>query len=183
MAEGLPSAIFILGISLLAFASDKELAMRILPSLSVLVLLAFGVPAQADDAPPPPASQFAPGQVWEYNTRDGDGDSTLVVCHVETWNGQTIVHIHVRDVNLSLGGESRITAIAHLPISEAALAGSVTGQTGTVNVLPPFQAGYNLWRKENGGVFTEPLADVIAAMDGAIMPPSDMMNPDPSATE
>ncbi|HRK71501.1 MAG TPA: hypothetical protein PLA85_07920 [Micropepsaceae bacterium] len=156
--------------------------MRILPLIAAAVTVMGASPAAADVVLPPSA-QFAPGQVWEYNTRSEDSGSTLIVCHVETLNGETIVHVFVRGVTLSLGGESRETDIAHLPMSEAALAASVTAQSGTVDQLPPFQAGYNTWRAENGGVFTEPVAQVIAAMDGAIMPPPDFLNPDPGATQ
>lgn len=156
--------------------------MRILPLIAAAFVLAAATPATADVVPPPSA-QFAPGQVWNYNTRSEDSGSTLVVCHVETLNGETVVHIYVRDVTLSLGDEARETDIAHLPMSEAALAASVTEQTGTADQLPPFQASYNTWRAENGGVFTEPVASVIAGMDGALMPPADFLNPDPAATQ
>lgn len=156
--------------------------MRILPLIAMTFALACA-PKAAADVVLPPSAQFAPGQVWEYNTRPEDSGSTLVVCHVETLNGETLVHVYVRGVTLSLGDEARETDIAHLPMSEAALAASVTQQSGTVDQLPPFQAGYNIWRTENGGYFTIPVASVIANMDGALLPPDDFLNPDPGVTQ
>src|SRR5947207_3386083 len=66
-------------------------------------------------------SEFKVGQVWNYRTRPGEENSTLVVLKVETAPGwKTIVHIGVTGVKLKTAKGIQDT-VPHLPIDEAAL--------------------------------------------------------------
>ena len=114
-------------------------------------------------------SAFKVGQVWNYKTRPGEENSTLVVLKVETAPGwKTIVHIGVTGVKLKTAKGIQDT-VPHLPIDEAALKNSVTTKVRDDGKLTNFQEGYGLWREAassgKGGVFTLSVADVVATVE------------------
>ena len=112
---------------------------------------------------------FEVGQVWSYETRPGEPDSTFTVVKVETlfWHGEDTEMVHIFVEGLVIRGieGNTITSISHLPFSAEALAGSVTELLETRDSLPDFQSGYDTWRErfDSGlsGVFIIPLAEVI----------------------
>src|SRR6266513_4745920 len=65
-------------------------------------------------------SEFKVGQVWNYRTRPGEENSTLVVLKVETAPGwKTIVHVGVTGLKIKTSRGIQYT-IPHMPFDEAA---------------------------------------------------------------
>ena len=121
------------------------------------------------------AMQFAPGQVWTYNTRPGEEASRVVICSVETDPklGE-IVHIHVNGLRFknkhAPGGSS--DQIGHMPYSGEALRKSLTNLESSDNKLPAFEDGYQEWRgafdKGKAGVWTVPVSEAISGMESVL---------------
>jgi hypothetical protein len=114
-------------------------------------------------------SPFQVGQVWHYQTRPQEADSTLVVDKVETDpEGKTIVHIGVSGLQFQTPTGMQ-TTIPHMPFDETALQGSVTTKVRDDGPLTDFQEGYRIWRdaisQRQGGVFTVSVAEAIATTE------------------
>ena len=132
---------------------------------ALALCLGFALMAAACGGQP----SFEVGQVWSYETRPGEPDSTFTVVKVETlfWHGADTDMVHVFVQGLVIRGleGNTITSISHLPFMAEALAGSATELLETNADLPDFQSGYDTWRGrfDSGlsGVFTIPLAEVI----------------------
>jgi hypothetical protein len=124
-------------------------------------------------------SRFEAGQVWTYQTRQGEEDSRLTVVKVEPHDKiGTIVHIRVEGVAQknprAPGGFSRV--IHHMPFAEEAIRKSVTGLVARgVPVPASFDEGYAIWKeafeKGKAGVFTITVAESITFCEGALNKP------------
>ena len=135
--------------------------------LSALLLITASY-AQAQDEPclqthAAQDKKFHPGQVWAYNTRPGEPDSTITILKVET--GQKIGEIiHVRIDNIRLrnctgGPEPKV--LEHAPFTREAIEKSVTKLLKDDGVVPDFQHGYDQWKKACGGVYTLTVAEAV----------------------
>src|SRR5688572_12692382 len=84
-------------------------------------------------------SEFKVGQVWNYKTRAGEENSTLVVLKVETAAGwSNIVHVGLTGLKLKTGAGISET-LPHLPIDETAVKNSVTTKVSDSGKLTDFQ--------------------------------------------
>ena len=120
------------------------------------------------------ASNFEVGQVWKYQTREHETNSTLTIVQVDTLNNEEIIHISIEGVSIknpqspSGYGES----VSHLPISTEALKSSVTKLVQQVSELPDYTEGYQTWREAydsgNGGFFTISVAKCVEYMETAV---------------
>ena len=115
-----------------------------------------------------PNVKYREGQVWEYQTRPVDKGSLLRIQKIE------LIHIankdeavyHVSVIGLRLPGAPEAGGeLQHIPVSEAALDASVTRLAPTNGAFPDPTAGIAEWRKANGGVFTIPVADIVASIE------------------
>lgn len=124
-------------------------------------------------------SRFEAGQVWAYQTRQGEEDSRLTVVKVES-HGKigTIVHIRVDGVAQknphAPGGFSRV--IHHMPFAAEAIEKSVTDLVASgVPVPTSFKDGYAIWKesfdKGKAGVFTITVAESITFCEGILNKP------------
>jgi hypothetical protein len=113
-------------------------------------------------------AKFAPGQVWSYKTNPGEEGSTLTVLRVETLGKMgTIVHVRLEGLHFrNCYGEMLADSLPHAPFSRAALDASVVKQIGSVTTMPAFEEGYQDWLSHCGGVYTVPVAQMVA-MDEA----------------
>jgi hypothetical protein len=120
-------------------------------------------------------SQFEPGQIWTYPTRENEESSRLTILKVEhDENFGTVVHIHVS--NLSIPNASapsgKTTEIRHMPFADESLAASVTALESTTDQIPDFQEGYDQWRSAvndgQGGIFTIDVVDGVTFIADAI---------------
>jgi hypothetical protein len=130
-------------------------------TMAALLALA-ALPAQAQ----PPRPAYAEGQVWEYKTRAGDEGSLLRVQKIEELAAFaeegpvyhiSIVGVHYPD--LPLAGE-----LQHAPVSRQTLDASVTRLSSSATKFPDPAEGIAEWRAADGGMFTIPVADIVAAV-------------------
>jgi hypothetical protein len=145
------------------------LATRFLALLSALVLAALSPCAAVQDksrsCPEPTETKdpkFEPGQVWHYQTRPHEGRSTITVLRIESLpNLGVLVHIRVDNIRLrNCTGGPEPDTLAHMPFSRGAIERSVSELVKKNNV-PDFQAGYDEWRKDCGGVYTITVAQAV----------------------
>lgn len=121
----------------------------------LLFLLAPLLPAQAQTR-----NEYAPGQVWEYRTRPEDAGSLLKIQQIEKDpNGEPIYHISLIGIHLKGVPADKLP---HLPVSRATLDASVTRLSTSTAEFPEPDEGIKMWRDANGGVFTVPIAEIMA---------------------
>ena len=123
------------------------------------------------------SSRYQPGQVWSYQTRDGEEESQLVILRLDADPRLgTIVHVYIDGVSIRNphAPSGVATEIGHMPFAEAAIDESVVQQVGT-RQLPDFQEGYDAWREAfdagRGGVFSIPAAEAVEYMEQALNQP------------
>ena len=99
---------------------------------------------------------FEVGQVWKYETREKEPESTLTILKIETYDSLEYIHISISGLKINNprveGGYS--TDIAHLPYSREKLLLSVTELVTTLDSVPPMGKGYAAWKEaaEKGGL-------------------------------
>ena len=75
----------------------------------------------------------------------------------------TIVHVQLDGVHFNnCQGQTLSDSLPHAPFARSALEESVTKQIGRVPVLPDFEEGYREWLQHCGGVYTLPVARMVA---------------------
>ena len=105
--------------------------------------------------------KFKVGQVWKYNTRLGEENSTIEILKVEKYDSIGVV-IHISLSGLKLRNPQKQMGysdeIGHLPLSKEALLKSVTTLVSESNNLTDYKEGYNNWKEafdnDEGGVFS-----------------------------
>ena len=107
---------------------------------------------------------YRPGQVWRYQARPGDDNSTLTILRVEVdAAAEEIVHVMVQGVHLVPGDKPQV--LTHIPILREALDRSVTGMEAESSRLPDYSADYEPWReayeKGEAGVFSGTMAEAV----------------------
>lgn len=135
-----------------------------------LALLAFAAPARAID--------FQVGQVWSYETRQGEEASKVYIAKIDRDIGpRTIYHIYVDGLHLQNpmmeGGEQDF--LTHVPITKQALEASVTGEPDFRTEIPNIAEGYVIWREAflqgQTGVYTMPVNQVVQHIEDAFNKP------------
>lgn len=104
--------------------------------------------------------KFKVGQIWKYNTRTVEENSTLTILKVEKYNSVGVV-IHIYVNGLKLKNPQRPSGlsddIGHLPLSKTSVLKSVSTLVSSDEKLPDFREGYNNWKEvfdsNKGGVF------------------------------
>lgn len=113
-----------------------------------------------------------PGQAWSYVHRPGDDGSYCVVLAVEPVDGPAgvFVHLAVERVWLPTSPEaaSRLTRIAHLPVTRTAFENSVLGLRHASVPIPDFGASYEQWRAARGGAFTISIGAAVESVETTI---------------
>lgn len=115
------------------------------------------------------------GQEWNYDTREGEENSTLKICKIENYDEMgTVYHIAVEGISIDrshLGMES-LELASHLPMEEGALVRSITSLKNDRSALPDYEFGYVQWRSkfenEGAGYFNVPVKDIIELMEESI---------------
>ena len=120
------------------------------------------------------ATEFAVGQIWEYETRANEIGSRLIIVQIDTIKEENIIHISIDGLkikNESTPGEFG-EDISHMPISQEALKNSITKLIGMVDILPDYKEGYSIWREAydsgNGGVFSITVAECVEFIEQTI---------------
>jgi hypothetical protein len=79
---------------------------------------------------------FKPGQVWNYDTRAGEENSTIIIMGFTQGKGDLIVHVILRDITLVVNnGNKIINQICFVPISYPSLLRSVTNLKETLDII------------------------------------------------
>jgi hypothetical protein len=89
---------------------------------------------------------FTTGQIWKYNSRSGEEQSTFTVLKVEEYINNVVVHIRIDDIKLVLPTGTTSDHIKHLPFSATALRACATELIGHTNELLDFMEGYTQWK-------------------------------------
>lgn len=115
---------------------------------------------------------LAVGQRWSYETRPGEGESTLVIGRLE--NHPTFGEIaHISIFGLSLQTPQRPDGVSHtlghIPISVESLRSSLLELVGSGAPDENFEQGYAIWsevvQNGEGGVFSIPVREVISYVE------------------
>lgn len=113
--------------------------------------------------------RYAVGQVWEYHTRPGDAGSLLKIQGIEPFGEAHVFHISV--VGVHYGDDDSAKDVAHLPVSRETLDQSVTRLSAADATFPEPDEGIEIWRADNGGVFTISLAEIMKIIADTVPPP------------
>ena len=92
--------------------------------------------------------EFAVGQVWAYNTRPGEEQSTVVIDKIDDDPKLgRIYHISVSGIHIQIGSGSFASELPHLPVSRETLKHSCTAflRQGAPNAA--YLPGYRLWKE------------------------------------
>lgn len=118
--------------------------------------------------------KYAPGQIWKYATRAGEGESRLTILRIDDEpNAGRIVHVSIKGIAIKSPASRDGVAdfIAHLPFAETAVDRSVTELERSAEP-PELPEGYATWRSAfdtgKGGVWTLPVAEAIDALETAL---------------
>ncbi|HMK05631.1 MAG TPA: hypothetical protein VK489_15625 [Ferruginibacter sp.] len=85
---------------------------------------------------------FLPGQVWQYDTRSGEENSTLTVLAIEEGEYYAIIHVRIENINFINDG-----CLPHLAFSADAVMASVTDFVKHLDAVPDFKEGYTHWKQ------------------------------------
>ncbi len=120
-------------------------------------------------------NKFKPRQIWNYNTRVGEENSTIEILKVEKYDSAGIVvHIYVSGVKVKNPYKSTgfSDEIGHLPFSKYAVLNSVTTLVSENNKLPDFKEGYTNWKEafdsNKGGIFSIAIQDAVKYVEEAM---------------
>lgn len=94
--------------------------------------------------------QLAPGQVWSYDSRPGEGASTIQILHVEPGTPVgTVYFVSVRALDVHrIGRKLRTTEVWPLVFTEEALVRSVKGYQWSQKVDRPYLKQLDFWLTE-----------------------------------
>jgi hypothetical protein len=146
--------------------------------LMTALLMMVGAAAQS-----PPTDLYAEGQVWEYHTRPGEEGSLLKIQRIEPYPnapaGDALLVYHISVIGARLGPQRVPTDLPHFPVSQVTLDASVTRRSQSEAAFPAPDEGIATWRADQGGVFTIPVAEIVAIVDhmvsgqqyGGVCPP------------
>jgi hypothetical protein len=104
--------------------------------------------------------KYKSGQIWQYETREGEEDSRVMILKVDKTKKEVIVHISVLNVKIKKPQKEGdfTTEIGHLPFSRESIDKSLTKLESSNNELPDFLEGYNQWKEAfdsgQGGIFS-----------------------------
>jgi hypothetical protein len=142
--------------------------------LAMAMLLGLSAAAMAP-AIAQSGARYAKGQVWEFRARPGDEGALIRIQRIEAPKGAGAIY-HISMIGVHLFGQAVPTEIQHMRVTQAVLDASVTRLSDSRAVFPSADQGIAEWRAANGGVFTIPLAEIVALV-GRTRPPQ----PDPPA--
>lgn len=73
---------------------------------------------------------FTIGEIWKYNNRPGEAESTLTILDVEPYETEIVVHIRIDGITMALPNGTMANHIKHFPFSAFALSSSITRLIG-----------------------------------------------------
>jgi len=119
--------------------------------------------------------KFEVGQIWNYETRTGEKNSTIEILKVENYEKSGIViHIYVSGIKVKNPHKPSgfSDEIGHLPLSKDAVLNSVTTLVSENNKLTDYKDGYNNWKvafdSNKGGIFSIPVKEAVQYVEEAM---------------
>lgn len=119
------------------------------------------------------ADEFEVGQVWKYDSRASEENSTLTIGRIDRFDDQTIVHVSLSGLRISMPAQNRIVdSVGHLPIEAGFFKESLKELVGQSVPDDQFAAGYEYWRaaydEGNAGYYTLPLRECVETIEAAL---------------
>lgn len=98
----------------------------------------------------PPTPELAPGQIWGYDTRAGEGASTIQILHIERGTPLGDVYfVSVRALDVRrLGRKLQTTEVWPLVFTQDALKSSLQGYQWAEKVNRPYLKQLERWQLE-----------------------------------
>lgn len=117
-------------------------------------------------------SNFLVGQIWNYETRSNEENSTLQILKIDKAENN-IIHIAIFGLKIKNNKTGDLNeVIGHIPISEESLIKSVTTLKYNQMELPDFESGYLQWKaafdENKAGYFTILVKDIVQSIDEII---------------
>lgn len=116
--------------------------------------------------------EYKIGQIWNYQTRNGEEKSKITIVKVSNHEHcGTIVNIAIDNVKIksSYVEDGYLNAFSHLPFNKEAIDNSVTNLVGTTDDLSESQEGYAEWKEQfdlgKAGIFTGTVAETISILE------------------
>jgi hypothetical protein len=119
------------------------------------------------------ANSYEVGQVWTYDNRENEKNSSILILHIDKEGDGEIVHVCVRGLSISNPNNPNdmIDEITHMPFRKEALDDSVKNQIG-IQEVPDYSEGYDIWREsydaEEAGVYSITVGEAVQFMDETI---------------
>lgn len=112
--------------------------------------------------------KFEVGQVWNYQTREGDENSTLQIIKIDNFEGkETFIHIAIEGLDINIDG-NKLKNVGHLPLAIKSVQESVTNLVKESTAVSDLE-GYNQWKEAfeagQAGVFTITVKEVVAFLE------------------
>jgi hypothetical protein len=114
---------------------------------------------------------FEVGQVWSYDTRKGEDNSTLQIIKVDNFEGkEPFIHIAIEGLDITIQNK-KLTHVEHLPLAMKSVQESVTNLLKENTVISTLE-GYNQWKAafeaQNAGVFTITVKEVVDFIENSM---------------
>ena len=114
---------------------------------------------------------FAPGQRWQYRTRNAEAASRLLILKLEEVEGALVAHLWIDGLAMKTS-QAVYSVIGHAPISAESLAQSVTSLEAEHLPLPDDESSFEEWRaayqRGEADMFTCDVAELVRRMEQAI---------------
>lgn len=108
---------------------------------------------------------FVPGQLWQYDTRAAESESTLTILKIDDWEEEVIVHVRIDKLRINGG----LGYISHLAFSADVLLESLVAFIGHLESVPEYEDDYQQWKRgfDFGKIkyITIPVKEAIAAIE------------------
>jgi hypothetical protein len=105
--------------------------------------------------------KFKPGQVWSYDTRPGESDSTLTILRVDSGEKLgVIIQVRLDGLKMHNPRGELVPTMEHMPFSRDAMLLSVDHLLKSNQPLPTLE-GLDRWRSDCGGVYTISVRDAV----------------------
>ena len=142
---------------------------KLLTKFGFLIIFDIGVVLNMD-------KKFIVGQEWNYETREGEENSTLKILKIDEIENteKNIIHISISGLKIENPNNSAkyYKDLRHIPICEKTLKNSVTKVKNEKSELPDFNEGYSIWKeayeKKEAGFFTISVLEIVKFMDKTI---------------
>ena len=114
------------------------------------------------------AGTYRVGQIWTYETRRHEPESLLCIVRIDQDREHGVI-FHVYLDGLSIGNPLAAGGIQdtlpHTAVSETSLRRSLKECVAETAELPDYAQGYESWKTLHGGVFDDPVKDVIEMVE------------------